>query len=150
MADAAFARVLAIAASTGLPGIEAGRSYGTPSLNVRGKFMARIKDADTLVVRCPVEEKHFLMEADPAVFFETDHYKGYPAFLVRLGASLFRSRLCARWPRGGRPRHSNPAQHIQPGGSHCTFLCCRPEHRGPVDLPRRKESSKVEIFHGTA
>jgi hypothetical protein len=79
--------VLAIAASTGLPGIEAGRSYGTPSLNVRGKFMARIKDADTLVVRCPVEEKHFLMEADPAVFFETDHYKGYPAFLVRLGAA---------------------------------------------------------------
>ena len=87
MADAAFARVLAIAASTGLPGIEAGRSYGTPSLNVRGKFMARIKDADTLVVRCPVEEKHFLMEADPAVFFETDHYKGYPAFLVRLSAA---------------------------------------------------------------
>ena len=87
MADAAFARVLAIAASTGLPGIEAGRSYGTPSVNVRGKFMARIKDADTLVVRCPVEEKHFLMEADPAVFFETDHYKGYPAFLVRLGAA---------------------------------------------------------------
>ena len=87
MADAAFARVLAIAASTGLPGIEAGSSYGTPSLNVRGKFLARMKDADTLVVRCPVEEKHFLMEADPAVFFETDHYRGYPAFLVRLSAA---------------------------------------------------------------
>ena len=87
MADAAFARVLVIAASTGLPGIEAGSSYGTPSLNVRGKFLARMKDADTLVVRCPVEEKHFLMEADPAVFFETDHYRGYPAFLVRLSAA---------------------------------------------------------------
>ena len=87
MAAAAFARVLAIAASTGLPGIEAGSSYGTPSLHVRGKFLARIKDADTLVVRCPVEEKHFLMEADPAVFFETDHYRGYPAFLVRLSAA---------------------------------------------------------------
>src|SRR5271156_2606896 len=87
MADAAFARVLAIAASIGLPGIEAGSSYGTPSLNVRGKFLARMKDTDTLVVRCPVEEKHFLMEADPAVFFETDHYRGYPAFLVRLSAA---------------------------------------------------------------
>jgi len=87
MADAAFARVLAIAASTGLPGIEAGSSYGTPSLNVRGKFLARMKDKDTLVVRCPVEEKHFLMEADPAVFFETDHYRGYPAFLVRLSVA---------------------------------------------------------------
>jgi len=87
VADAAFARVLAIAASTGLPGIEASTSYGTPSLKVRGQFLARMKDADTLVVRCPLEEKHFLMEAEPAVFFETDHYEGYPAFLVRLSVA---------------------------------------------------------------
>jgi hypothetical protein len=85
--QAAFARVVAIAASTGLPEIEAGTSYGTPSLKVRGKFMARMKDADTLVVRCPLEEKAFLMSADPDVFFETDHYKGYDAVLVRLSAA---------------------------------------------------------------
>jgi len=85
--DAAFARVLAIAASTGLPGIESAPSYGTPGLKVGGKFLARIKDADTLVVRCPLEAKTFLMDADPAVFFETDHYTGYPAILVRLSAA---------------------------------------------------------------
>ena len=82
--DAAFARVAAIAASIGLPGVETGSSYGTPSLKVRGKFMARMYDDTTLVVRVPRAEKAFLMEADPRIFFETDHYKGYDAFLVRL------------------------------------------------------------------
>jgi hypothetical protein len=85
--EAAFARVKTIAASTGLPGIEATTSYGTPSLKVAGKFLVRMKDAETLVVRCPLEEKSFLMQADPAVFFETDHYTGYPAVLVHLGAA---------------------------------------------------------------
>lgn len=83
----AFARVRAIAAATGLPGIEAGVSYGTPSLKVKGKFIARMKDDNTLVVRCPLAEKGFLMDADPEVFFETDHYRGYDAFLVRLPAA---------------------------------------------------------------
>jgi hypothetical protein len=85
--DAAFARVWGIAASTGLPGIESAPSYGTPGLKVGGKFLARIKDDDTLVVRCPLEEKAFLIAADPAVFFETDHYVGHPAILVRLTAA---------------------------------------------------------------
>jgi hypothetical protein len=85
--EAAFARVRAIAASTGLPGIVATTSYGTPSLKVAGKFLARMKDDDTLVVRCPLEEKSFLMQADPAIFFETDHYTGYPAVLMRLYAA---------------------------------------------------------------
>ena len=85
--DAAFARVCTVAASTRLPGIEKGVSYGTPSLKVKGKFLARMKDDETLVIRCPLEEKEFLMGADPAIFFETDHYKGYDAVLVRLGTA---------------------------------------------------------------
>ncbi len=82
--DVAFARVAAIAASINLPGLETATSYGTPSLKVRGKFMARMFDDTTLVVRVPRAEKAFLMEADPQTFFETDHYRGYDAFLVRL------------------------------------------------------------------
>jgi len=98
--EAAFARVQSIAASTGLPGIEATKSYGTPSLKVAGKFLARMKDDETLVVRCPLEEKSFLMQADPAIFFETDHYTGYPAVLVRLHAAddaTIAGRLEAAW-----------------------------------------------------
>ena len=78
---------IACAASTGLPGIETAMSYGTPSLKVAGKFLARIKDADTLVIRCDLAEKAFLMESAPDIFYETDHYTGHPAVLVRLSAA---------------------------------------------------------------
>jgi len=83
----ALARARAAAQATKLPGIEESTSYGTPSLTVRGKFMMRVKDADTLVFRCTMEEKTFLMEAEPAIYFETDHYVGWPAVLVRLTAA---------------------------------------------------------------
>ena len=82
--EAPFARATAAAAAAGLPGVEAGTSYGTPSLKVRGKSFLRVKDADTLVVMCALEDKELLMEAAPQIYFETDHYKGWPAVLVRL------------------------------------------------------------------
>jgi hypothetical protein len=85
--EAAFARVSKIAAATGLPGIEASTSYGTPALKARGKLLMRVKDDETLVFMCPHEEKAFLMQAEPDVFYETDHYRGYPAVLLRLGAA---------------------------------------------------------------
>lgn len=84
--EAAFDRVRGLAAACELPGIEAGTSYGTPSLRVQQKFLARIKDAGTLVIYCPLEEKDFLKEAAPDIYYETDHYKGWPRILVRLGA----------------------------------------------------------------
>ena|SRR6266849_8207656 len=53
-------------------------------MKVRGKFLMRVKDPDTLVFRCTIEEKAMLMEAEPEIYFETDHYKSWPAVLVRL------------------------------------------------------------------
>jgi len=105
--EAAFARVLRIAVATGLAGIEAGQSYGTPSLKVAGKFMARLRDAETLVVRCPREEKSFLMQAAPEIFFETDHYKGYDAVLVRLDLAddaIIAGRIEVAWRMQAPPR----------------------------------------------
>jgi hypothetical protein len=93
-----FARVRTAAAH--LPEVEESTSYGTPSLKVRGKSFARLKDADTLVVMCAVEEKEMLMEVDPKVYFETDHYKGWPAVLVRLKAiraAQLRHRIEQAW-----------------------------------------------------
>jgi hypothetical protein len=78
-----FARVHAALKSAKLPEVKEGLSYGTPSLNVRGKFLMRVKDADTLVFRCAIEEKALLIEAAPKIYFETDHYVGWPAVLVR-------------------------------------------------------------------
>jgi hypothetical protein len=70
--------------ATGLPEVEEGTSYGTFTLKVRGKFLMRVKDTDTLVFHCPIEEKEILIEVAPNIYFETDHYKGWPAILVRL------------------------------------------------------------------
>jgi hypothetical protein len=83
----AFARVRKAAKAAKLPGIAEATSYGTPSLKVGGKFLMRVKDADTYVFRCTMDEKAFLMEAAPAVYFETDHYVGWPAVLVRAAAA---------------------------------------------------------------
>jgi hypothetical protein len=69
-----------------LPGVEEGTSYGTPGFRVRGKFLARLwEDGETLVVKCGDDERDFRMQADPETFFITDHYRGYPTVLVRLG-----------------------------------------------------------------
>ena len=68
-----------------LPETENGTSYGTPALKVRGKFMARLRDEGAvLVVRCDLDEKPLLLEANPTTLFTTPHYDGYGAVLVRL------------------------------------------------------------------
>ena len=68
-----------------LPAVEESTSYGTPSLKVKGKLLTRLwEDGETLVVRTSFEDRDHLLLAEPKVFFITDHYKGYPAVLVRL------------------------------------------------------------------
>jgi hypothetical protein len=77
-------RVKSLIARAKLPGVEEALSYGMPSLKVMGKFLGRVREPDILVVMCTREEKEFLMEVNPAIYFETDHYKGWPAVLIRL------------------------------------------------------------------
>jgi hypothetical protein len=76
-----------------LPGVEESTSYGTPALKVKGKLVARLKeDGETLVVRMDFLDREAVMEMDPRTFFITDHYRNYPAVLVRL-ATVGRERL---------------------------------------------------------
>lgn len=77
-------RVKAAIAATKLPGVEEAMSYGSPSLKVKGKFLTRVREPGVLVLMCALEEKEFLMQNNPDVYFETDHYKGWPAVLIRL------------------------------------------------------------------
>jgi hypothetical protein len=67
------------------PGVEATSSFGTPALKVKGKFMARLREPDVMVLK-PIEddEQRFLKGTQPGVFFLTDHYRGWPGILVRL------------------------------------------------------------------
>jgi hypothetical protein len=61
---------------------------GLPGFRVRNKLFARIREKpDALVVFRPdIAEKESLIAAEPDVFFQTSHYEGHPAVLVRLEA----------------------------------------------------------------
>ena len=68
-----------------LPGVEPGTSYATPALHVRKKLLARLReDGETVAVRVDFLDRDVLLEADPAAFFLTDHYRPYPWILIRL------------------------------------------------------------------
>ncbi len=68
----------------GLPGVEEGKSYGTPAFRVGGKFLARLREDGDLAIRVEYAAREVLMGADPETFYITDHYRCYPAMLVRL------------------------------------------------------------------
>ena len=84
--DQIFTRIEQLAHARGLLGVARATSYGTPALKVRDKSFVRLKDSATLVLLCPAEQKTLLMEISPEIYFETPHYVGYPAVLVRLPA----------------------------------------------------------------
>src|SRR5437762_8917282 len=69
-----------------LPNVVEGRSYGMPSFLVNGRFLARFRDAETVLVLqlATIGERDVLMELNPRAFFFTDHYRNSPAVLVRL------------------------------------------------------------------
>jgi len=69
-----------------LANVVEGRSYGMPSFLLNGRFLARFRDADTVLVLqlATIGEREVLMELDPRAFFFTEHYRNYPAVLVRL------------------------------------------------------------------
>lgn len=67
------------------PGVREGLSYGTPSLHVGRKLMARLQeDGQTLVSKIDPSQRDAYFEVDPDTFFLTDHYKGGPFLLVDL------------------------------------------------------------------
>src|SRR5881628_3984025 len=69
-----------------LPNVSEGRSYGMPAFLLNGRFLARFRDDDTVLVLqlATIGERDVLMELDPRAFFFTEHYRNYPAVLVRL------------------------------------------------------------------
>lgn len=84
--DQVFIRIEQLAQARGLPEVTRSTNNRTPALKVRDKSFVRLKDAGTLVLLCPSEQKTLLMEISPEIYFETDHYVGHPAVLIRLDA----------------------------------------------------------------
>ena len=71
-----------------LPDVVEGRSYGMPSFLLNGRFLARFRDAGTVLVLqlATINDRDTLMDLDADAFFFTEHYRNYPAVLVRLAA----------------------------------------------------------------
>lgn len=87
-----------------LPDTEEGTSYGYPSFKTGGKFLTRLRDKDdSLVVYVPtIDERDMLIEAEPATFHLTDHYRNYPIVLARIASvdpAWLEAALRRRWRR---------------------------------------------------
>jgi len=83
-----FARVVSI--GLGMPGVEAVIRYdGARVLKAGGTFMAGLAthpsaEPNTLVVRADVEDRQWLLDEAPDIYYLTDFYRKYPLVLVRL------------------------------------------------------------------
>ena len=78
--------VLALALA--LPGATRGTSYGRDAVLVRGKMFVVIgREPDHVVLRAVLDEVDMLIATDPACFYQTPHYVGWPAVLARLDAA---------------------------------------------------------------
>ncbi len=76
--------IKALALGLDLPGVEVTTTWGQPALKAHGKLWVWWSPSeDAPVFKVPVEERDFLVEADPETFFVTPHYKGHPLILVR-------------------------------------------------------------------
>ncbi len=109
-----------------LPGVEEGRSYGFASFKVNGKFLTRLRDEDESLVLLEVnfDERELLIEAEPATFHITDHYRSHPSVLARIGPldpARLRGYLERRWrriaPRALVKAHDAGAGTNRPDGS---------------------------------
>lgn len=84
----AFDAVAAVGVT--LPGVELATRYdGAPVLRVGGAFMAGLASHEsaepgTLVVRSAAEERRWLLEDAPEIYYLTDYYRKHPVVLARL------------------------------------------------------------------
>ena len=68
-----------------LPATELASFYGTPTPKVGGKaFVAIGREPCSFVLMTALPDKAMLMEIAPQLFWETEHYRAWPAVLVRL------------------------------------------------------------------
>ena len=84
-----------------LPGADEVTSGGTTTFRVRGRLFARLREGGaTLVLKCGLFERPYLLDDFPGVFYLGDRYRDYPFFYVRVAAitpELLRERMEASW-----------------------------------------------------
>ena len=88
-----------------LPDVEDSTMYGKFALKVQGKLLACVavnKSAEpgSLVVRIDFAQREGLLAEAPETYYVTEHYRNYPAVLVRLSRipeDQLRDLLGAAW-----------------------------------------------------
>ncbi|PDT14342.1 hypothetical protein CO670_23320 [Rhizobium sp. J15] len=98
--DAIFERLKRLTVEAGLPGVEESTSYGNPALKVGGKSFVAVKNTETIVISIAIDDKEHLLEMAPEIYFQTDHYVGWPYLPLRvtmIGDEELRFRLIGAW-----------------------------------------------------
>jgi hypothetical protein len=74
----------AVAFALSLPGTELSTSYGKPAVKVNGRaFLYTGREGDSFAVAIDLDTIELLKETDPETFWQSPHYQGWPAVLVR-------------------------------------------------------------------
>ncbi len=78
----------AVAFALSLPGTELSTSYGKPAVKVNGRaFLYPGREEGSFGVAIDLDTVEMLKETDPGTFWQSPHYEGWPAVLVRYGSS---------------------------------------------------------------
>ena len=77
-------------------------SYGSPAIFIAKKFFTRLRDQDDSIVWIvgSIDERDHMLEMDSRTFFITEHYRDYPAILVRtsrIDQTMLKKLLERRW-----------------------------------------------------
>jgi hypothetical protein len=88
MAEAIRSWDEAVAFALTLPGTELSTSYGKPAVKVNGRaFLYTGREEETSFgVGIDLDTVEMLKETDPETFWQSPHYEGWPAILIRYGS----------------------------------------------------------------
>jgi hypothetical protein len=84
--DAIAERLQRLIIQAQLPEVEPSTHYGLPAFKVGGKAFVTMKNNETIVLSLPIDRKEQLMEMAPEIYFQTDHYVGWPSLPLRITA----------------------------------------------------------------
>ena len=74
----------AMAYALTLQGTERATHYGAPAIKANGHaILGPGREAGSFVLHIDIDTKLMLIETDPATYWQTPHYDGWPAVLVR-------------------------------------------------------------------
>ncbi|MBV9930475.1 MAG: MmcQ/YjbR family DNA-binding protein [Alphaproteobacteria bacterium] len=78
----------AVAFALTLPGAELSTSYGKPAVKVNGRAFLYTghEQGNSFGVAMDLDTIEILKETDPDTFWQSPHYEGWPAVLIRFGS----------------------------------------------------------------